>query len=86
MAVLVVLAVLGYLQVAHDPCTFADGRHWQCKRPAPPADADGSARALDQYMRAEWGVLQLQRYHDHKSLRLTPAELGEVLPLARQED
>lgn len=60
MGALALLLALGYLSAAADPCNSPEGHRGACSR-AVYGPASTESRPLDQYPRAEFGVLQLHR-------------------------
>lgn len=81
-AVLILALSMGWLSHVADPCNPAHRAELlgNCHALVP-APASRQATPLDHYKRQEFGVLHVQRLYDHRAARLTPAELGELLPV-----
>lgn len=60
MGILALLAVLGYMAAASDPCNSPELHRGLCVRPVY-GPAPTQVRPLDEYRRTEFGVLMLHR-------------------------
>lgn len=82
VSLLILAASFGWLSFVADPCNPPHRAELlgNC-HVLMPAPASRQSTPLDHYKRQEFGLLQVERLHDHRAARLTPAELGELLPV-----